>query len=94
MEDGEKVNLTTSGKKRKDQAKRNEKIHVQPGIKKVSVFLCKKKAHTKDCSKFKIWLDKKGTQFSFVYYEYNMVNVNYNKWRIDSGSIIYLSNTL
>ena len=32
----------------------------------------------KDCSKFKIWLDKKGTKFSFVCYESNMVKVNHN----------------
>ena len=48
----------------------------------------------KDCSKFKIWLDKKGTQFSFVCYESNMVNVNHNTWCIDSGSTIHVSNTL
>ena len=45
MEDGEKVNLTTSGKKRKDQAKRNGKIHVQPGIKKVSKCFSVRKRH-------------------------------------------------
>ena len=48
----------------------------------------------KDCSKFKIKLDKKGTQFSFVCYESNMVNVNHNTWWIDSGSTIHVSNTL
>ena len=37
----------------------------------------------KDCSKFKIWLDKKGTQFSFVCFESHMVNVNHNTWWID-----------
>ena len=45
------------------------------------MFFCKKKGHVKkDCSKFKIWLDKKGTQFSFVCDESNMVNVNHNTW--------------
>ena len=48
----------------------------------------------KDCSKFKIWLDKKGTQFSFVCFESNMVNVNHNTWWIDYGSTIHVSNTL
>ena len=48
----------------------------------------------KNCSKFKIWLDKKGTQFSFVCYESNMVNVNHNTWWIDSSSTIHVSNTL
>ena len=48
----------------------------------------------KNCSKFKIWLDKKGTQFSFVCYESNMVNVNHNTWWIDYGSTIHVSNTL
>ena len=57
MEEGEQVNLTTFGKKRKDQAKRKRKIPIQSSIKKESkCFFCKKK----DCSKFKIWLDKKG----------------------------------
>ena len=60
-----------------------------------SCFFCKKKRHMKkDCSKFKIWLDKKGTQFYFVCYESNMVNVNHNTWWIDSGSTINVSNTL
>ena len=56
MEEGEKVNLTTFGNKRKDQAKRKGKIPVQPGIKKESkCFFCKKKGHMKkDWSKFKI----------------------------------------
>ena len=59
------------------------------------MFFCKKKGHMKkDCLKFKIWLDKKGTQFSFVCYESNMVNVNHNTWWIDSGSTIHVSNTL
>ena len=48
----------------------------------------------KDCSKFNIWLDKKGTQFFLVYYESNMVNVNHNTWWIDSGFTIHVSNTL
>ena len=96
MEEGEKVNLTTFGKKRKDQAKRKGKIPIQSGIKKESkCFFYKKNGHMKkDCSKFKIWLDKKGTQFSFVCYESNMVNVNHNTWWIDSGSTIHVSNTL
>ena len=48
----------------------------------------------KDYSKFKIWLDKKGTQISFVCYESNMVNVKHNTWYIDSSSTINVSNTL
>ena len=56
MEEGEKVNLTTFGKKRKDQAKRKGKIPIQLGIKKeLKCFFCKKKGYMKkDCSKFKI----------------------------------------
>ena len=56
MEEGEKVNLTTFGKKRKDRAKRKGKIHIQPCIKKESkCFFYKKKGHMKkDRSKFKI----------------------------------------
>ena len=38
MEEGERVNLTTFGKKIKDQAKRKRNIYVQPGIKKESKF--------------------------------------------------------
>ena len=70
---------------RNDQAKRKGKIPIQSGIKKESkCFFCKKKGHMKkDCSKFRIWLDKKGTQFSFVCYESNMVNVNHNTWWIN-----------
>ena len=58
MEEGEKVNLTTFGKKRNDQVKGKEKIPVHSSIKKNSkCFFCKKKGHMKkDCSKFKIWL--------------------------------------
>ena len=83
-------------RKKKDQAKRKGKIPIQPGIKKESkCFFCKKKGHMKkDCSTFKIWLNKKGTKFSFVCYESNMVNVNHNTWWIDSGSTIHVSNTL
>ena len=48
MEEGEMVNLTTFGKKIKDQAKRKGKIPVQPGIKKESkCFFCMKKGHMK-----------------------------------------------
>ena len=96
MEEDEKVNLTTFGKKRKDQAKRKGNISIQPNIKKESkCFFCKKKGHIKkNYSKYKIWLDKKGTQFSFICYESNMVNVNHNTWWIDYGSTIYVSNTL
>ena len=96
MEEGEHVNLTNFGKKRKDQAKIKGKIPIQSSIKKeLKCFFCKKKGHMKkDCSKFKIWLDKKGTLFSFVCYESNMVSVNHNTWWIDFGSTIHVSNTL
>ncbi|XP_057481134.1 uncharacterized protein LOC130768153 [Actinidia eriantha] len=64
MEEGEKVNFTIQGKKKRDQAKNKGKIPAQPDIKKESkCFFCKKKGHMKkDCSKFKSWLDKKGMQ--------------------------------
>ena len=48
----------------------------------------------KDCPKLKSQFEKKGTSFSFVCYESNMVNVNHNTWWIDSGSTIHVSNTL
>ncbi|XP_057483788.1 uncharacterized protein LOC130770362 [Actinidia eriantha] len=62
MEEGEKVNFTIQGKKKRDQAKNKGKIPAQSDIKKESkCFFCKKKGHMKkDCSKFKSWLDKKG----------------------------------
>ena len=93
---GQKVNLTTFGKKRKDRAKRKGKISIQPDTnKELKCFFYKKKGHMKkDCSKLKIRLDKKGTQFYFVSYESNMVNVNYNIWWIDYDSTIHVSNTL
>ena len=82
--------------KERIKLKKKGKIPIQSGIKKESkCFFCKKKGHMKkECSKFKIWLDKKGTQFSFVCYESNMVNVNHNTWWIDFGSTIHVSNTL
>ena len=62
MEEGEKVNLVNFGKKMKDQVKGKGNIPIHPNKKKESkYFFCKKKGHMKkDCSKFKIWLDKKG----------------------------------
>ncbi|CAJ2668437.1 unnamed protein product [Trifolium pratense] len=62
MEEGEKVNLTVQGKKKKGSAKDKGNIPPQPIIKKESkCFFCKRKGHMKkDCIKFKSWLDKKG----------------------------------
>jgi hypothetical protein len=96
MEEGEKVNLTIQGKKKKVSAKDRGNIPPQPIIKKESTcFFCKKKGHMKkDYLKFKSWLDKKDTPFTFVCYESNMVNINHNAWWIDSGSMIHVSNTL
>ena len=80
-------------RKMKDQAKGKRDSCLSKHKERVKVFFYKKKGHVKkDCSKFKIWLEKKGTQFSFVYYEYDMVNVNHNTWWIDSGSTIHVSN--
>ena len=96
MEEGENVNLTVQGKKKKESAKNKSHIPPQPTIKKESkYFFCKKKGHMKkDCLKFKSWMDKKGTPFTFVCYESTMVNINHNTWWIDSGSTIHVSNTL
>ena len=47
-----------------------------------------------DCPKFQKWLEKKDKSISFVCYESNMVDVNHNTWWIDSGSTIYVTNTL
>ena len=48
----------------------------------------------KDCAKFKKWLENNGNSISCVCYEFNMVDVNHNTWRIDFGSTIHISNTL
>ena len=59
--------------KRKNKTHNKGKGKVQPNtdIKKESIcFFCKKKGHMKkDCMKHKVWLEKKGTSFSFVCYE-------------------------
>ncbi|XP_052734206.1 uncharacterized protein LOC128196733 [Vigna angularis] len=62
IEEGEKVNLTTSFKNKKNQVNKKGKIPAQPVIKKESrCFFCKKKGHMKkECQKFKDWLEKKG----------------------------------
>jgi hypothetical protein len=48
----------------------------------------------KESIKFQKWLEKKGISISFVCYESNMVDVNYNIWWIDFDSTVYISNTL
>ncbi|XP_074302717.1 uncharacterized protein LOC141634435 isoform X1 [Silene latifolia] len=69
LEEGEKVNLTTSTNKESSSTKKGHhkdkgkgKMSVEPTIKKESsCFFCKKKGHMKkDCIKFKAWLKKKG----------------------------------
>ena len=51
MEEGENVNMTTFGKKMKDQVERKGRIPVQPDIKKelkcFFFFFCKKRRHEK-----------------------------------------------
>ncbi|GJX07922.1 UBN2_2 domain-containing protein [Tanacetum coccineum] len=52
---------------------------------------CHKKGHTqKDCLKFKEWLAKKGIFESFMI----NINVPINSWWIDSGSMVYIANSL
>ena len=107
MELGESAMLaTTFGKNRRNDtsqtytSKSNQKgkgrIPPQADIKKENKwFFCKRKGHVnKDCPKFKKWLEKKGNLSSFVCYEYNMVNVNINTWRIAYGSTIHIANSL
>ena len=97
-QEGEKVKLTVQGKNKKDYAKQKGKgkIPTQPNIKKESkCFFRKKKGHMKkDCPNFKISLDKKGTQLSFVCCESNTTDVNHNTWWIDFGSSIYVTNSM
>lgn len=99
MEEGEKVNMaTTSGKKRHFQAKDKGKDKIPPHKdieKDRKCFFCHTKGHQKkNCLKFMKWLEKKGTQFSLVCYESNMVDANHNTWWIDSGSTIHVTNFL
>lgn len=62
MEEGERMNLSFSKRKKKDHAKYKSKIHVKLDIKKESkCFFCKKKGHMKkECFKYKDCLHKKG----------------------------------
>ena len=70
--------------KRKNKAQNKGKGKVQPkkDIEKGSTcFFYKKKGHMKkDCTKHKVWLEKKGTSFSFICYESDFTNVNHNTW--------------
>ena len=88
----EEMLQTKEGKR----VKKKGKIPALSMIKKEpKYFFWKKKGHMKkDCPKFKNWLEKKGTPFSFVCYESNIVNVNHNTWWINSGYTIHVSNTL
>lgn len=61
----------------------------------IKCFSYKKKRHIKKAwPKYKTWLKKKGNNISLVYYESNMVHVFQNTWWIDSGSTIYVANTM
>ncbi|KAL4554216.1 hypothetical protein LXL04_037399 [Taraxacum kok-saghyz] len=56
---------------------------------------CHKKGHTQhDCPKFKEWLTKKGNNNAFMIYESLNINVPFNSWWIDSGSMVHVSNSL
>jgi hypothetical protein len=62
-------------------------------------FWCKEKGHKKpDCPKFKTWLDNKqksgGTNFSFVCFESNLVDVPIDSWWLDSGSTTHIAVSL
>ena len=98
MEQGEKVLFSIPCNQRKIKLKNKGKGKVQPKVdikNESTCFFCKKKRHLKkDCMKHKVWLEKKGISFSFVYYESNFLNVNHNTWWIDFGSTIHVSNTL
>ena len=48
----------------------------------------------KECRKTKKWLDKKGTQLSLVYYEFNMIDVNQDTCWVDFDSVIHVTNSL
>ena len=47
-----------------------------------------------DCAKYKKQLENEGNLTPFVYYEYNIIDINDNIWWINPGSTIHISNTL
>ena len=96
MEKSESAHMVTQGKRKGQTKLKNDKGKILVQIEKVSkCFFCHKKGHmTKDCSKLKIHLEKKGTEIPFVCYESNMVNVCDNTWWIDSSTTIHISNAL
>lgn len=56
---------------------------------------CHKKGHTqRDCPKFKEWLSKKGKIDALMIYESLNIDVPFNSWWIDSGSMVHVSNSL
>ncbi|GJZ20337.1 putative RNA-directed DNA polymerase [Tanacetum coccineum] len=56
---------------------------------------CKNPGHfQKECPKFREWLDKKGSSFSYVSYESFFINVPSNTYWIDSGSMVHITNSL
>lgn len=56
---------------------------------------CKYRGHIqKECPKFREWLDKKGSYFSYVTYESFSIDVPSNTWWVDSGSMIHVTNSL
>ena len=52
----------------------------------------------KECPKFKVWLEKKGTNLCdlipSVCFESNFVEICHDTWWIDSGAEIHISNTM
>ncbi|XP_041003987.1 uncharacterized protein LOC121249343 [Juglans microcarpa x Juglans regia] len=47
-----------------------------------------------DCRKFKAWLDKKGTCSLLVCFEFNLVDVPFDTWWLDTDATIYTTNSL
>lgn len=80
----EKVRFTQPKKKNVKLGKNKGKGKLPPtsNIKKEPAYvLYKRKGHIKkDYIKFKKWLEKKDTSFSFVCYESNLSNVDHNTW--------------
>ena len=97
----ESAHLTiASSEKAKDKGKQKGKQTAGVPPKKTlqkekRCFFCKKSGHfKKDCAKRLEWFKKKGTFFSYVCSEVNLVSVPKYTWWVDSGATTHVSVSL